>query len=425
MTIRILSMRKTVLFLLLLTSLPGFSQQGNILPASAPGKVGLSASVLSQVDTLMQRYVDQKKLPGMVTMVARKGKVASFQKYGAMDAGKPMQLDAIFRIASMTKPITSVALMMLYDEGRFQLDDPVSKYIPEFKDLKVLTSIDAAGMKLTDQVKQMTIRNLLIHTSGLASGGENTPVDSMYRAADLSDGTLKDMIRKLARIPLLYQPGTRWNYSRSSDVLAYLVEVITGKTFDVFLKERIFKPLKMEDTDYSVPEEKHNRVSAVYSPADSNGIKVVTNPEINNVSAPVKFFSGNGGLLSTASDYMIFAQMLLNKGEYNGVRLLKSKTVGLMTSNQITSEIMPDDNFFGPLLSGMGFGFGLAVVKETGQSGYTGTACSYWWAGAANTYFYVDPKEELILVFMTQFVPNFYYPVCKEFREMVYKSIVE
>ena len=413
------------MFFLLLISLPGLSQQGNILPASAPRKVGLSASVLSQVDTLMQRYVDQKKLPGMVTMVARRGKVASFQKYGAMDAGKPMQLNAIFRIASMTKPITSVAVMMLYEEGCFQLDDPVSKYIPEFKDLKVLTSIDAAGMKLTDQVKQMTIRNLLMHTSGLASGGENTPVDSMYRDADLSGGTLKDMIRKLARIPLLYQPGTRWNYSRSSDVLAYLVEVITGKTFDVFLKERIFKPLKMEDTDYSVPEEKLNRVSAVYSPADSNGIKVVTNPGINNVSAPVKFFSGNGGLLSTASDYMIFAQMLLNKGEYNGVRLLKSKTAGLMTSNQITSEIMPDDNFFGPLLSGMGFGFGLAVVKETGQSGYTGTACSYWWAGAANTYFYVDPKEELILVFMTQFVPNFYYPVCKEFREMVYKSMVD
>jgi CubicO group peptidase (beta-lactamase class C family) len=425
MTIRILIMRKAVLFFLLITSFSGFSQKETILSVSEPGKVGLSASVLNEVDTLMQHYVDQKKLPGMVTMVARHGKVVSFKKFGVMGVGKPMQSEAIFRIASMTKPITSVAVMMLYDEGRFQLDDPVSKYIPEFNDLKVFTSIDATGMKLAYQVKQMTIRNLLMHTSGLASGGENTPVDSMYRAADLSGGTLKDMILKLARIPLLYQPGTRWNYSRSSDVLAYLVEVISGKSFDVFLKERIFKPLKMEDTDYSVPNEKLNRVAAVYSPGDSNGIKVLTNPEISNVSAPVKFFSGNGGLMSTAADYMIFAQMLLNKGEYNGVRLLKSKTVELMTSDHITSEIMPDESFFGPLLSGMGFGLGLAVVKETSNSDFKGSAGSYWWAGTANTYFYIDPKEDLILVFMTQFVPNFYYPVCKEFRELVYKSIID
>jgi CubicO group peptidase (beta-lactamase class C family) len=418
-------MRKAVLFFLLITSFSGFSQKETILSVSEPGKVGLSASVLNEVDTLMQHYVDQKKLPGMVTMVARHGKVVSFKKFGVMGVGKPMQSEAIFRIASMTKPITSVAVMMLYDEGRFQLDDPVSKYIPEFNDLKVFTSIDATGMKLAYQVKQMTIRNLLMHTSGLASGGENTPVDSMYRASDLSGGTLKDMILKLARIPLLYQPGTRWNYSRSSDVLAYLVEVISGKSFDVFLKERIFKPLKMEDTDYSVPNEKLNRVAAVYSPGDSNGIKVLTNPEISNVSAPVKFFSGNGGLMSTAADYMIFAQMLLNKGEYNGVRLLKSKTVELMTSDHITSEIMPDESFFGPLLSGMGFGLGLAVVKETSNSDFKGSAGSYWWAGTANTYFYIDPKEDLILVFMTQFVPNFYYPVCKEFRELVYKSIID
>jgi CubicO group peptidase (beta-lactamase class C family) len=302
-------MRKAVLFSLLIVSFSGFSQQETILPVSEPGKVGLSSTELSQVDKLMQRYVDQKKLPGMVTMVARHGKVVSFKKYGVMGVGKPMQLDAIFRIASMTKPITSVAVMMLYDEGRFQLDDPVSKYIPEFKDLKVFSSIDATGINLTEQVEQMTIRNLLMHTSGLASGGENTPVDSMYRAADLSGGTLKDMILKLARIPLLYQPGTRWNYSRSSDVLAYLVEVISGKPFDVFLKERIFKPLKMEDSDYFVTKVKLNRVAAVYSPGDSIGIQVLTNPEINNVSTPVKFFSGNGGLMSTAADYMIFAQM--------------------------------------------------------------------------------------------------------------------
>lgn len=418
-------MRKPILFFLLFTSLYSFSQQETILPTAESEKMGLSSNSLNQINTIMQRYVDENKLSGMITMVARHGKVVSFEKYGLMDAGKPMQLNAIFRIASMTKPITSVAVMMLYDEGYFQLDDPVSKYIPEFKDLKVFSSIDKNGINLVNQVRPMTIRNLLMHTSGLTSGGENTPVDSIYRAANLSDGTLKDMIQKLAKIPLLYQPGTRWQYSRSSDVLAYLVEVISGRPFNVFIQERIFKPLKMEDTDYSVSKEKLNRVSAVYSLADSIGIKVLTNPEINNVSAPVTFFSGNGGLLSTSTDYMIFSQMLLNKGEYDGVRLLRSKTVDLMTANHISNEIMPNDDFFGPLLTGMGYGLGFAVLKENNQSNLIGSAGSYWWAGTANTYFYIDPQEDLILIFMTQFVPNFYYPICKEFRELVYKSIIK
>lgn len=419
------TVRWHIILFLLFTSLYGFSQQETILPASEPEKTGLSSNRLNQVNTVMQRYVDEKKLPGMITMVARHGKVVSFEKYGLMAVGKPMQLNAIFRIASMTKPIASVAVMILYDEGYFQLDDPVSKYIPEFKDLKVLSSVDKNGINLADQSKPMIIRNLLMHTSGLVSGGENTPVDSIYRAANLSDGTLKDMILKLANIPLLFQPGTKWKYGRSTDVLAYLVEVISGKPFDIFLKERIFIPLKMKDTDYYVSKEKLNRVSAVYGLSDSLGFEVLTNPEINNVSMPVKFLSGNGGLLSTATDYMIFSQMLLNKGEYNGMRILASKTVDLMTSNQITNEIMPDDDYFGPLLSGMGFGFGFAVIKENSQSNFTGSPGSYWWAGTANTYFFIDPKKDLILIFLTQFVPNFYYPVCKEFRELVYKSVVE
>ncbi len=418
-------MRKGVLFFLLFNSISGFSQQGTMLPTTEPEKMGMSSKSLYQINSLMQRYVDENKLPGMITTIARHGKVVSFEKYGMMDDGRPMQLNAIFRIASMTKPVTSVAVMMLYDEGYFQLDDPVSRYIPEFKDLKVFSSIDRNGINLVNQVRPMTIRNLLMHTSGLTSGGENTPVDSIYRAANLSDGTLKDMIQKLSKIPLLYQPGTRWQYGRSSDVLAYLVEVLSGKPFNVFIQEKIFNPLKMDDTGYSVAKEKLNRVSAVYCLADSIGIKVLNNPEINNVSAPVTFFSGNGGLLSTSKDYMIFTQMFLNKGEYNGVRLLKSKTVDLMTANHISNEKMPNDDFFGPLLTGMGYGLGFAVLKENYQSDFIGSPGSYWWAGAANTYFYIDPREDLILIFMTQFVPNFYYPVCKEFRELVYKSIIE
>jgi CubicO group peptidase (beta-lactamase class C family) len=419
-------MNKIFLFSLIIAFTCGCSQPEIKLhyTITEPEKVGLSSRVLNQIKPVMQKYVDDKKLPGMITMVARHGEIVNFDSYGFRDKKKPMQLNTIFRIASMTKPITSVAIMILYDEGRFQLDDPVAKYIPEFNNLKVFSSIDKNGIHVVDQIKLITIRNLLTHTSGLASGGENTPVDSMYKAANLSDGTLKDMIKKLANIPLLYQPGTRWNYSRSSDVLAYLVEVISGKSFDVFLKERIFIPLKMKDTEYYVPEEKIKRVAAVYTRARFGGIKSF-NPDDGNISKPVKFLSGNGGLFSTASDYMIFSQMLLNKGVYDSVRLLRKNTVELMTSNQISNVIMPNDKFFGPLLSGMGYGLGFAVYKENNPSNSIGSAGSYWWAGSANTYFYIDPQKDLILIFMTQFVPNFYYPICKEFRELVYNSIVE
>jgi CubicO group peptidase (beta-lactamase class C family) len=418
-------MRDFFLFFLLFSFIQCFSQQQITLITSKPEEAGLSADSLKQVNILMQRYVDENKLPGMITMIARHGKVVSFEKFGNMDIGKPMQVNAIFRIASMTKPITSVAVMILCDEGRCKLDDPVSKYMPEFKELKVYSSGDNNQINLTDPARPITIRNLLMHTSGLASGGEDSPVDSMYRAADLSAGTLKDMIRKLATIPLLYQPGTRWNYGRSSDVLAYLVEVISGKPFDEFLKERIFNPLKMADTDYSVCTEKLDRVAAVYTLGDSVGIKVISNPEIINVSTPVKFLSGNGGLVSTATDYMIFAQMLLNKGIYNGTRILKSETVERMISDQLSDEIMPQDSFFGSMLSGMGFGFGFAVVKQNNDSDFIGSAGSYWWSGSGTTYFYIDPEKDLILIFMTQFVPNFYYPVYKEFRELVYKSVLD
>lgn len=415
-------MYKTICLLLMFALITGCTHDEMNMNITQPEKVGLSSDRLNQIKPLMQRYIDENKLPGMITMVARHGKLVSFEQFGLMDTGKPMQNDAIFRIASMTKPIISAAVMTLIDEGYFQLEDPAANYIPEFRNLKVFVSEDKNGINTVDPIKPMTIRDLLMHTSGLANGGEDTPVDSIYRAANLSDGSLKEMIQKLSGIPLLYQPGTRWNYSRSTDVLGYLIEVVSGKPLDVFLKERIFIPLKMKDTDFYVDKEKINRVSAVYSPGDSVGIQVIMKVD-SSITLPVKFLSGNGGLVSTAADYMIFSQMLLNKGEYNGVRLLKSKTVDLMTSNLITDEIMPEDEFLGSLLSGMGFGLGFAVLNDMNQPNITGSKGSYWWAGSANTYFYIDPKEELILVFMTQFVPNFYYPVCREFRELVYKAI--
>jgi CubicO group peptidase (beta-lactamase class C family) len=416
-------MYKAILLFFGLAALISCSHTDNYIATADPEIADMSSMRLDSIKLVMQSYVDENKLPGMITMVARRGKVVHFEKYGLMDVDKQMQLNTIFRIASMTKPVTSVAIMMLYEEGYFQLNDPVSDYIPEFKGVKVFSSIDKDGIKVVDQIKPMTIQDLLTHTSGLTGVGADSPVDSMYMAANLSDGSLKDMIQKISKIPLLYQPGTRWNYSKSTEVLGYLVEVLSGKPFNVFLKERVFNPLKMKDTDFFVPKEKFNRVCAVYAP-DSVGIKIIMEPDTNIVTIP-KFLSGNGGLVSTATDYMIFSQMLLNKGEYNGVRLLKSRTVDLMTSNHITNEIMPDDEFFGPLLSGMGYGFGFAILQDNLKANISGSKGSYWWSGSGNTYFYIDPKEELIIILMTQFVPNFYYPVFKQLKEICYQSITD
>lgn len=417
-------MRNILVSLLLFLSWNTFSQQKPVISLFRPEEAGMSAVKLVKVDSLIQLYIDGKKLPGMITMVARHGKIIQFQKYGEMNIDNPMQSDAIFRIASMTKPVTSVAIMILYDEGLLRLDDCVSKYIPEFKDLKVFSNIDNNGVHLEEQKKPITIRNLLTHTSGLSSGMEQSYVDSLYKVADINAGTLKDEIRKLSKIPLKFQPGTHWQYSISTDVLGYIAEVITGKPLDKLFKERIFTPLKMFDTGFFVPDDKLNRVSAVYCPGE-NGFNVLNIPEINNVSAAAQHVRGNGGLFSTASDYMALAQMLLNKGEYKGTRILKRETVELMTANHLTNEIMPHDEFLSKLMSGMGYAFGFAVLKNDHPVNNPGSKGSYWWSGSANTYFFIDPKEELIIIFMTQFVPNFYYPVCNEFKEIVYSSIVQ
>lgn len=265
---------KKILFCCVVAATAGCMQQGNKLPVTRPEKVGMSSERLGLIKPVMQKYIDGNRLPGMITMVARHGTIVHSETYGSMDVDKPMRTDAIFRIASMTKPVTSVAVMILNEEGYFRLDDPVAGYIPEFRNLKVFSSIDKEGIHTVDPVRPMTIRDLLTHTSGLTGVGAESPVDSMYAAADLSGGTLKEMVQKLSGMPLLYQPGTTWNYSRSTDVLGYLIEVVSGKPLDVFLKERIFTPLGMEDTDFYVPVEKLDRVGAVYAP-DSAGIQIL------------------------------------------------------------------------------------------------------------------------------------------------------
>lgn len=413
------------LFVSLVWLTPSIFSQG--IPTAAPEEVGLSPERLGRIRPWMKSYVDQQKLAGLITVVARRGKVVHMERVGMRDkeAAKPMEFDTIFRIYSMSKPITSVAVMMLYEEGRFQLDDPVSKFIPDFKDLKVYTYSSRSTLQVTDASREITIRDLLIHTSGLTYGFSHDPVDVMYREARVlsRNGTLKDMIRKLAKLPLRHHPGQRWEYSVSIDVLGYLVEVFSGMPFDRFLEEKIFKPLNMKDTGFHVPKEKFERFATNYGP-DDDGLKVIDAPATSRFSKPTNFFSGGGGLVSTASDYMRFAQMMLNGGELDGVRLLSPKTLELMTKNHIPEKSLPLR--LGPEeFKGYGFGLGFAVLMDVVKSGVVGSKGEFRWSGAASTHFWIDPEEELIGLLLTQFMPSGRYPIRTEFKVLTYQAIID
>jgi CubicO group peptidase (beta-lactamase class C family) len=391
----------------------------------APEKVGLSSARLDRIRTHMQRYVDQKKYAGIITAIARHDKLAFAECFGMMDieANKPMQFDTIFRIASMTKPITSVAAMMLYEEGRFQLNNPVSKFIPEFTDLKVYKN----ATEVMSAEREMTIRDLLTHTSGLSGGfnPQGDPVDALYQKVQVRDpgGTLKDMIAKLVELPLATDPGSEWRYSLSTTVLGYLIQVISGLSFDVFLRQRIFEPLGMMDTGFHVPPEKLDRLAALYGPAD-NGLRVVETPGFSKsgFTKPATFFSGEGGLVSTTSDYLRFSQMLLHNGELDGVRLLSRKTVELMTTNHLPNKLLPYR--LQTVQKGLGFGLGFSVVMDIGQSGTLGSVGTYSWGGAFNTNFWIDPKEDLIGISMTQYsIPL--QPIRQEFQILAYQAVID
>jgi CubicO group peptidase (beta-lactamase class C family) len=295
----------------------------------------------------------------------------------------------------------------------------VSKYIPEFKDLKVYASGTSGNMQVAPLERDITIRHLLTHTSGLTYGlFSNTPVDSLYLKAEVlsNEGTLKDMIDKLSHIPLLYQPGSTWHYGVSIDVLGYFVEVLSDMPFDQFLAQRIFQPLDMKDTGFYVPEDKVHRFAANYGPDENGGITVIDKPTTSAFAKPTRFFSGGGGLVSTASDYIRFAQMLLNGGELEGTRLLGRKTVEFMMTNHLPEELV--------VSPGVGFGLGFAVITDVVKTGILGSEGLSFWLGAANTYFWIDPQEELITMVWTQFIPAEYYPLANEFRVLAYQAIV-
>ncbi len=378
------------------------------LPSVDPERVGLATAPLADVDALMQSYVREGKLAGVVMLIARDGKVAHVGVYGQMDieGSQPMRRDALFRIYSMTKPLTGVALMTLYDEGRFALDDPVTKYLPGFDKIKVFAGKDGDTIKLADLKRPVTIRDLMCHTAGLAYGlFPASPIDEMYKEVKLLDRTknLDSLIERLVKIPLAAQPGEKWMYSIAVDVQGKLIEVLAGKPLDVFLAERVFQPLAMNDTAFSVPAEKLDRLTVNYGKKDGR-LSPVDGSKTSQFATKPALLSGGGGLVSTADDYLRFAQMMLNRGELDGVQILKPETVDLMTRNHLAENLVPIT--IGPLpLANTGFGLDFAVRVKTGQGEPQGSLGEYWWGGAASTQFFVAPRENLICVGMTQFMP--------------------
>lgn len=411
---------------LMLAGAAGLAQSGP-LPQASPEEVGLSPERLGRVDAAMQKAVDSGELPGAVVFIARDGQLAYAKSFGWQDREKkiPMSNDSIFRLYSMTKPVVSVAAMILVEEGKLGLQEPVSKYIPEFKSMKVGTeSRDADGkavLTLADAKRQITVQDLLRHTSGLTYGvlGAPNAIKKMYLDAQIfsQKWVLADFVKALAKLPLRSEPGTTWEYSHSTDVLGRVVEVASGQTLDVFLAERIFEPLKMVDTAFQVPATKLNRLAQPMP-----DVYTGKTPELIDFSKTQSFFAGGHGLVSTAGDYLRFAQMLASGGELEGVRILGPRIVEYMTSNHLNPQIDKGSTYLpGP---GYGFGLGFATRTDRGQSEWPGSPGDFFWSGYAGTYFWVDPEEELVPVLMTQEpLRRQYYRVLM--RNLVYQAIVK
>lgn len=397
------------------------------------GAAGVSAKNLEYLDAHVQRYIDAGKIAGASTLVYRHGQVAHFSPLGLADLERqtPVREDTLFRIYSMSKPITTVAFMQLYERGLVQIDDPVHKYIPEWKELRVYSSGNHPHFITTPCQRPMTIRDLLSHQSGLTYGFmERTNVDAAYRKLDIdgarSGGSLRDMIEKLAQLPLEFSPGTRWNYSVSTDVVGYLVEVISGQRFDTYLRENIFEPLGMTDTAFWVQPEDVGRFAATYGAA-REGLRLLDDPQDSMYLKEPTFFSGGGGLVSTAGDYLKFARMLLGNGQSDGVRILGRKTLELMTSNHLPDgkdlTECASGGFSETTYAGIGFGLGFSVMLDPAEGQVSGTPGEFAWGGAASTAFWVDPIEDLAFIFMTQLMPSTTYNFRREFRAIVYGAL--
>jgi len=403
-----------------------------------PETVGFSSDRLERLHALMQQAVDQKQIAGIVTILARHGKVVDYRTYGLQDleTRTPIAKDTIFRDFSMTKPVTGVAMMILYEEGKWLPSDPIAKFIPEFANLKVYKGTDASGrMILTDPDHAPTMRELMSHTAGFTYGFfGSTPVDAMYRDQNiLGSKNLQEMIEKLAKIPLLYQPGKGWTYSVSMDIEGYIVEKLSGQTLPEFYREHIFKPLRMKDAGFYVPEDRRSRFATNYqNQPGPNGelVPVQRGPggTSSDYSTEPTMPSGGGGMVSTAEDYYRFATMLLNGGELDGERILAPASVHLMTSNHVSRELLTGEFGIGNAVMrpGFGYGFNCAVEFDPAEANLPEGKGTFQWDGAAGTWFWVDPTNDVVFIGMIQRMLGPASPPLEyESRAVVYQALVD
>jgi len=414
---------------------PAVASAGTLdLSLSSPESVGFSSERLERLHALMQQVVDEKQIPGIVTILARHGKVIDYRAYGVRDlaSGAPMTKDAIFRDFSMTKPVTGVAMMLLYEQGKWLPTDSIAKYIPEFAHLKVFKGTDSDGkMLLEDPLHPPTMHELMTHTAGFTYGFFGTsPVDKLYQSAALFQSkSLQEMIDKLAKLPLVYQPGTRWVYSVSMDIQGHIVEKLSGQSLPDFMQQNIFKPLGMKDAGFFVPPEKRNRFVTLYH-TNAKGELIADPPGRGfggDYSAPPAVPSGGGGLVSTGEDYLRFAQMLGNNGELNGVRLLSPAAVRLMSSNHLAPNLLTGEFGIGLQIMrpGLGYGYDCAVVFNPSAADLSDGQGTFFWDGAAGTWFWIDPANDLVFVGMIQRLlgpgsPNLEYLS----RSAIYQALV-
>ena len=398
------------------------------------GPAGFCPARLTRISPWLKRYVDEKKLPFAHVAVLRKGQLAYSNCYGVRDIeeGSPILEDGIYRIYSMTKLVTTVAALALYEKGAFQLDDPVDKFVDEFRDARVFISGRKDSINSVEAETPMTIRQLMNHTSGLTYGAfDPGPVGQLMRSGKIDFGNLQanlgDTVRRLASIPLCFQPGSQWRYGVSTDVLGYVIEVVTGKTLLQVFDELIFKPLNMNDTFFEIPRNKVKKFCSLYTRTKSESLKLLECAGSSRFCKPVNMYSGGGGLISSMRDYLVFLEMIRCGGRYDDAQILGRKTVELMLRNHLSGDMasMGQPTFSEMPMEGIGFGLGGAILLDPAKAQILGSEGEFTWGGMASTAFWIDPKEELSVVFMTQLIPSSCYPIRRELRVLVYQALVD
>ncbi len=399
-------------------------QQSSALQ-SIDAKQGFSEQRLLRINSKMQEYIDEGKLAGIMTLISRNNQTVHFAAQGMQDkaAGLPLQRDTIFRIYSMTKPITTVAALTLWEQGKFHMNDPISMYLPELSNLKVYVSGSGENMVLEDAKYPIRIIDLFTHTAGFSYGFSGSEVDKLYRASPMMQRKTKpeNVLAELAKLPLNHQPGTQWNYGVNTDVIGFLVEKLSNMKLGEYVKQEILSPLNMQDSGFYVPAEKTQRFSKVYSNNKDGETAVMENEPLGDFLSDPAIHNGGGGMVSTIDDYLIFARMLLNNGEVDGVRILGRKTVEYMRSNHLPANLLP----FTSWAAGEGYGLAVSVTTNTGDLKFLGSQGNYGWSGAASTYFRIDPVENLIIIGMAQFIPVGTHRYADDLRNLTYQALVD